>query len=63
MHSDKVKATAKRMGLSMGGPTPMTGSASKRDRDPRKQDRKKPSQGKAKYASGVNPKAKSTTKY
>ena len=41
----------------------MAGSASKRETDPRKQDRKKPSQGKAKYASGVNPKAKSTTKY
>jgi len=63
MHSDQVKETANKMGLSNGGPTPMTGAASKREREQRRQDRKKKRQGKMGSANDFNDKAKSTTNY
>jgi len=64
MHSDKVKATAKSIGLVGGSPKPMTSSASKRDRDQRKKARKEQMRGKMTTAANeVYDKAKGTTKY
>ena len=69
MHSDKVKATAKSIGLvggslSRGGPKPLIGSQRAREREQRRQDRKKQKRGDmTTAASDVYDKAKGTTKY
>ncbi len=67
MHSNKVKATAKKVGLlgtSLSSSKPTTAGASKQERDQRKQDREKQRRGlyRGEYDKFAD-KAKNTTKY